>query len=287
VAADIIGNREQMTFEQAEGAHPLPQQLRPKEISQKLRSYLWFIFYNAIWDSSDSGGYLTDPWHRILRDLHVFHYHQMIDDYDSRLKVQVQAVKNVITKGNYIDVLGFTQAVIRHGVCPRETREAIRSALESSRAAYTLIEGRTIVPKATDQEVKTLERAFADVKGAQFIGAREHLRNAAERLTGGKYADSVRESIHAVESVARVLEPSADLSKALARLEATSQVHGALKQGFLRLYGYTSDEQGVRHALLDGSSPNVDETDALFMIGACASFVSYLINKAERVALLK
>jgi hypothetical protein len=49
----------------------------------------------------------------------------------------------------------------------------------------------------------------------------QHLRlpaQAAEELTAGHYADSVRESIHAVESVARVLEPSAVLSKALAEL---------------------------------------------------------------------
>jgi hypothetical protein len=31
---------------------------------------------------------------------------------------------------------------------------------------------------------------------------------------------------------------------------------------------------------------NVDETDALFMIGACAAFVSYLIGKARSADLL-
>jgi hypothetical protein len=30
----------------------------------------------------------------------------------------------------------------------------------------------------------------------------------------------------------------------------------------------------------------IDETDALFMIGACAAFVSYLINKAQSAGLL-
>jgi hypothetical protein len=54
-----------------------------------------------------------------------------------------------------------------------------------------------------------------------------------------------------------------------------------MKKGFLALYGYTSNEQGIRHALLEAGAPAVDETDALFMIGACAAFVSYMINKAR------
>jgi len=64
-------------------------------------------------------------------------------------------------------------------------------------------------------------------------------------------------------------------------------MHGALKKGFLAIYGFTSDEQGIRHALLDKDAPDVDEVDALFMIGACSAFVSYLINKARLTGLLK
>jgi hypothetical protein len=129
-------------------------------------------------------------------------------------------------------------------------------------------------------------RALADVGTTEFQGARAHLRNAAEELTGGRYADSVRESIHAVESVVIVLEPSGDFSKALAKLESKVKIHGALKRGFSSIYGFTSDQEGIRHALLEAGAPAVDETDALFMIGACAAFVSYLINKSRNAGLL-
>jgi hypothetical protein len=91
----------------------------------------------------------------------------------------------------------------------------------------------------------------------------------------------VRESIHA-EAVGRTLDPSADiLSKALKKLEGKISIHPAMKNGFTSLYAYTSDEKGIRHALLDESAAKVDETDALFMFGACAAFVSYLINEAR------
>jgi hypothetical protein len=54
-----------------------------------------------------------------------------------------------------------------------------------------------------------------------------------------------------------------------------------MKRGFTNLYGYTSDEKGIRHPLIDDADAKADETDALFMMGACAAFVSYLINKAR------
>jgi hypothetical protein len=63
-------------------------------------------------------------------------------------------------------------------------------------------------------------------------------------------------------------------------------MHPAMKKGFTSLYAYTSDEKGIRHALLDDRAAKVDEADALFMLGACAAFVSYLINKARSSGLL-
>ena len=107
------------------------------------------------------------------------------------------------------------------------------------------------------------------------------MRNAAECINGADWAGSVRESIHAVESVARKLDPKAskDLGPALASLEKRQKLHPALKKAFSSLYGYTSDEEGVRHALLDQDAANVGIDEAVFMLGACASFASYLWRK--------
>jgi hypothetical protein len=169
--------------------------------------------------------------------------------------------------------------------CPGFPR-LIEAALKQGRAAYRLVDGDTIFPIGSEAEGATVERALADVSAAEFHGARTHLRNAADELTAGRFADSVRQSIHAVESVAEVLESTGSLSGALAKLESSASIHGGMKKAFLALYGYTSDEQGIRHALHDAGAPDVDETDALFMIGACAAFVSYLINKARTAGLL-
>jgi hypothetical protein len=223
---------------------------------------------------------------RILSHLHVFHYYRT-DDFDSSLKFQLSAARTIIVKGSYIEFFGFLQAILKHGDCPANVSRDIGQAFLHGRAAYFILNGGTIVPKSSSEEVITLQKALSDLHDAELGGARTHMRNAAEQLTTGRYADSVRESIHSVESIARLLEPQAELSKALATLEDKAQLHGALKKAFLGLYGYTSDEQGIRHALIDGPSPNVDEADALFMIGACAAFISYLIAKGRAAGLIK
>lgn len=38
---------------------------------------------------------------------------------------------------------------------------------------------------------------------------------------------------------------------------------------------------------VEKDAADVDEADAMFMIGACSAFVSYLVNKARSVGLLK
>ena len=92
----------------------------------------------------------------------------------------------------------------------------------------------------------------------------------------------MRESIHAVEAMAVRLAPGTDtLGVALKVLEQRGHLHGGLKAAFGSLYGYSSDEEGVRHALVFGNEAKVDEADALFMLGACASFVSYLLARAR------
>ena len=87
-------------------------------------------------------------------------------------------------------------------------------------------------------------------------------------------------TLPAVESVARTLAPDATtLAPALKFIEKNGALHPALKTAFSKLYGYASDERGIRHALLNGDGADVGADEALFMLGACASFASYLWRK--------
>jgi hypothetical protein len=298
--AEIVGlgmaneyeDRQRLTFEQAEGAEPLPTQLRTKEISQELRALLWEVVYNSILQSrrADSMGgpaSLTEPWDRIFREKHVFRDHKPADEFRNRADHLVAELKTIFFYSEYFQVLGFVQWVLRQSNRPYDLDQQVDVALRRSRAAYPVLDRYTIIPIGSDAERETLARAFADLAASEFHGARAHLRNAGSELTGGNYGPSIRESIHAVEAVARVLErDTKTLGPALSKLENSVRIHPALRTGFSNLYGFTNDEKGIRHPLLDKPGAQVDETDALYMLGSCAAFVSYLINKSRQVGML-
>jgi hypothetical protein len=284
-------DRKRLTFEQGEGAKPLPAQLILQEVSQELRARLWAIFYrilaNTRPDYVPDASFLEGSFLQVLYDWHVGRCFRAADEFKRSYRDWLQELKATFTEGDYIAIFGFVQWVLRHPLKPDQLEIEVDEALRASRAAYALFDSDTIVPIGSDPERETLARAFADVATSEFHGARAHLRNAGSELTVGNYAASIRESIHAVEAVARLLEPSAKtLGPALSKVEKSLRIHPALRNGFSTLYGFTNDEKGIRHALLDEPVAQVDEADALYMLGSCAAFASYLINKARQAGLL-
>ena len=115
-----------------------------------------------------------------------------------------------------------------------------------------------------------------------FPAVTTHLERALELLSDRKNPDfrnSIKESISAVEAMAQIVarDPKATLGDALKTLDKSKKIHPALKDGFSKLYGYTSDEGGIRHAMLE--EPNLRLEDAKFFLLACTTFVNYLKSK--------
>jgi|GEM_PF-634923 len=280
-------DRRKLTFAQAEGVEPLPQPLQLFEVSQELRALLWDGFLRSLERSMESDAmgmvkpWVGEPWKSILLYKHIRSDHLMRDDFKNNFAAQKTSMRTVFEHGSYIDIFNFVQLVLRHHRCPRGLKETVAWALQESGAAYRLVGGDTIMPIASEVESAAIEHAFADLAEHELNGARIHLRNAAERVNAGDFAGSVRESIHAVEAVARLLDPKASntLGPALTALEKSTKIQPSLKSGFSSIYGYTCNAEGIRHALLDLPKPDVDQHDAVFMLGACASFITYLLGK--------
>ncbi|MCZ7542089.1 MAG: hypothetical protein M5R40_00440 [Anaerolineae bacterium] len=95
------------------------------------------------------------------------------------------------------------------------------------------------------------------------------------------YRNSIKEAISAVEATAKIItgDKKATLRQALKRLG----LHPALESGLSSIYGYTSDADGIRHALTD--EPNVTHDDAKFMLVSCSAFVNYLIARANKAGI--
>jgi hypothetical protein len=70
------------------------------------------------------------------------------------------------------------------------------------------------------------------------------------------------------------------LGQAIKRLRDSGvALHPSLEQACLKLYGYTSDESGIRHALTGESQ--VGFSEAKYMLVSCTAFVNHLLELAR------
>lgn len=136
-----------------------------------------------------------------------------------------------------------------------------------------------------EEEIESIEAAIGST--TKYSGANEHLKTALGFLSDRKspdYRNSVKESISAVESLCVSIsgDQKATLGSALSIIERSHQLHPAFKKALSSLYGYTSDSDGIRHALLDESS--ISYSDAKFMLVACSAFTNYVLGKISETS---
>ena len=152
-------------------------------------------------------------------------------------------MEKIFSKGNLIKFSTFlcTLCVIR--IVHQEFINDVAKTFEKCQLAYIVDKEQpvTIYPATMETEGKTFLEARKQLLENSFLGAEVHLRKAADFLHQGEYADSIRESMHVVESVARKLAPDSpnSLDKALKVLQEENPLHPALKKRIaisLRVY---------------------------------------------------
>jgi hypothetical protein len=120
VTSGPYDDRKRLTFEQAEGAAPLPAQLKLKELSDELRALLWRVVHDSLVTARQStfeggGPYLTRPWSEILRDMHTYRDHQPTDEFNYAFKHWNDKIKLVFYAGRlrrrfWLDTMGAATA---------------------------------------------------------------------------------------------------------------------------------------------------------------------------------
>ena len=282
---------ERLSFSQAQGYEEISGPLRLGELPDDARTGIWNTFFPSMRQVLQRAGRhaprqivrLDGKWHDILQAMHTDFHKLPLDEWTAAFETNRSMLREYIETWPFNKVFDLIQFVLRHPKCPPGFIRDMKRTFAECRLAYTIDAGPppTILPAVTPEEGDAVVGALRTLRDAGLDGSAAHLRKAAACINAGDCAGSVRESIHAVESVARQLDPNAAqaLGPALNALEKRGALHPALKDAFSKLYGYTSDEQGVRHALLDRSDAQVGQDEAVFMLGACASFASYLWRK--------
>ncbi len=273
-------------FSQRAGYAPTPTQLKLGEVSGEMRRLLDYCIDIEIRRATNQGysSGLAGGWRRVAQDLHVRFFKQQASTFENSAYKVRAALERSIQRENIGKLFDLVEFLVRHPGCSNELKGDLADAFITARAAYRIIDVE-VVAIGTEEQGAAFEAAIAAVEAEGAGAARKHLIAAGTELRDGNWSGSVRESIHAVEAIALRLVPgTTTLGPALSKLEKEGYLHGGLKAAFSSLYGYTSDEEGVRHALVFMKEARVDEADALFMLGVCASFVSYLIVRDSQSA---
>ena len=157
------------------------------------------------------------------------------------------------------------------------------SILENEQSAYRFV-GGLITQITSKEEISEIEEALS----TPFTPVYTHLSTALTLLSRREspdYRNSIKESISAVESLCNLItgKQNTPLGQCLRKIEEKIPVHGALKEAFRSLYGYTSSAEGIRHALLDEAT--LESEDAKFMLVSCSAFINYLKVKSSKAGI--
>lgn len=278
-----------MKFSQRIGMKPIKTEIQIDSMDSDLRTALWnsfHLFYlqaiNSSWIyQSEFEWFFISLWQNFFK----FPIDTLVDSVDRTTKV----IRDWFFENKWYEVYDFIEFISSER-CPVNSdkfRKYCNSMLERELSAYRFVD--EVITKITDEnELNEIEEAINSSMKTKLSGVHLHLKSALAKLSNRKdpdYRNSIKESISAVESISQIISGNskAELGQALKVLEQNVGLHNALKKGFMAIYGYTSDEGGIRHAMLEKDT--IDFEDAKFMLVSCAAFINYLIMKSAKVGI--
>lgn len=237
------------------------------------------ILYHAVFEHHIMDNAQTSFWTEILSDVYL----QQVD-YSQGLSYREEKMFDIINDTFYTDdydsvltlfefLLNKFEKLDEYNQVP--VQKCANALFEREFVGYRYVNS-IIIPITDDTEISSIEEATTTA----YRNVNNHLNKALVLISDREhpdYANSIKESISAVEAIcSEILGKSDTLGAALKKLEQKGIViHPCLKGAFDKLYGYTSDATGIRHAgQLDGKGATFDE--AKFMLISCSAFINYI-----------
>ncbi len=279
-------------FSHRYGYRELPKAMQLEELSSELRREVWNTTRAFLNDQrAEMGWEFCFPAAAAAFVERIFG--QLLEKAEDEIPTSYDHVMNMtkelIWAGPFHAVLDLAELMINDPFTGVSFARTIAASFDRLGAPYSVDMSQQpfeFRPHASIAQRDAIKKAVEDIRGSSMHGADIHLRDAAKHINAGQFADAITDSIHAVVSVARTIDDqeSKTLGPALDSLERVGLLkHPSLKQAFKTLYGYTCEEQGIRHPLIAESAANVGLDEALFMYGACASFAGYLVSKHRQI----
>ena len=267
------------TFSDRLGIGRNAELLQIRSCDVELRKAVWNAFYGSLSkEHRGTSAYGASAW------ITQFFYYNLFNDPIDEVPAYEQDRKDVLKnylldcEWNYVyDFIETANKCFARTEIQAKFAKYVNSALQRECSGYRMVDG-LVVEITSELDQKSLSNAMLDIP---YAGPRQHIRRAAELLFDRSAPDprnSIKESISAVEGMARIItnDPSATLGLALKKIEHTHSIHPALKEAFSKLYGYSSDGDGIRHGMLEDSK--VGFSEAKYMLLSCSAFINYLVE---------
>lgn len=247
-------------------------------IDKPLRIGLWNALIEVVWNSYSRSKYFSSPENKRIRNLTgviwVSYFGKPLDTRGNKWDDIYGKIRAHFFECPWNFVYDFLELVVQNYDFRSSYQTLVdrcNRVLEKEVSAYRFV-GKDIVRITEQREIDEIEQAI-DGAGS---GEKAHMIRALELLSDRDmpdYRNSIKESISAVESLVQsALGEKGTLGQLLKKLEEKIGLHGSLKGAFTSLYGYASDEGGIRHAMLDEA--NIKFEDAKFMLVACSAFIN-------------
>jgi len=258
----------------------------------QLRTALWNAMCQSFWLNIKGNGYIRDNSHltQMLYDLWTLYFKKAHDDFPEFWTPWEKTLKHYVFNCTWDEVYEIIEFMMDHwGVSYqlKDITNIFNNTLERELSGYRII-NCIVTPITNQMEIDEINQAIEsnDAIRPVKLQLEEALRKLSKR-DEPDYRGSIKDSISSVESLCRLIskEPKLELGKALKSLEQNGKVkiHPSLRNGFMNIYGWTSDDQGIRHGLMD--EPNLTFDDAKYMLVSCSAFINYLISKAAQAGL--
>lgn len=274
-----------MRFSEQYGHVAVRNAIQIDSMNQQLRNGIWSLLTIYIWDNVRCYGtsfFETSPAGRkLFTRLWLYYWKLPIDTLRDDWNAVLGKTRLYFFECEWFEAYDFVEFIAQNYPSYPFTDEAafvraVNSTLTRECAACRLVNG-SFVKITAEEEISEIESALAGAKGPVQI----HLQRALELLSNREkpdYRNSIKESISAIESlVAIALGEKGTLGQLIKKMEDEIGLHPALRSAFSSLYGYTSDEAGIRHAIME--SENVNFEEAKFFLVVCSTFINFVNAK--------
>lgn len=250
-----------------------------------LKHRLWTLFYQSAYEPFDSVEPELTDIEKVMAELGV-HYEFPYNRIEKKKNVETLK-KRIITTHCWWYVYELIEIYIAR-ILPEDKKEffigQVNRILEEENSGYRML-SEIFVPITNEIELDSIGEALF----SSFEAVEIHMKKALYLFSDHvhpDYENSIKESISAVESMCCIITgesgKAATLGATLKKLERHNiHIHEAMKSAFEKLYGYTSDENGIRHGGIDfkGATPD----DARYMLVSCSAFINYLTAQKVKI----